>query len=89
MNDALRRSRRTLLVLTPNALNSRWVGEEWTAALKQERLVPVRVVAFDPTALLGTRAYINLAGLGEQVGGVGKTQLAVEHAYRHGNESHK
>ena len=65
MDAALQDSSRTLLVLTPAALSSRYVREEWTTALNQERLVPVRVVDFDPGGLLGTRSYIDLVGLDE------------------------
>ena len=65
MDEALQGSGRTLLVLTPAALSSRYVREEWTAALQQERLVPVRVVEFDPAGLLGARSYIDLVGLDE------------------------
>ena len=65
MDDALQESGRTLLVLTPAALSSRYVREEWTTALQQERLVPVRVVDFDPKGLLGPRSYVDLVGLSE------------------------
>ena len=65
MDEALQGSGRTLLVLTPAALSSRYVREEWTTALQQERLVPVRVVKFDPARLLGPRSYIDLVGLDE------------------------
>lgn len=59
-------SGRTLLILTPAALDSRYVREEWTATLKQERLVPVRVEECDPEGLLGTRAYIDLVRFEEE-----------------------
>ena len=59
------RSGRTLLVLTPAALKSHYVREEWTTALNEERLVPVRVVDLDPGGLLGARSYVDLVGLDE------------------------
>lgn len=65
MDSALKETDRTLLILTSAALDSRFVHEEWAAALKQERLVPVRVQKCDPAALLSTRAYIDLVGLEE------------------------
>ena len=65
MDTALKASGRTLLVLTPAALDARYVREEWTAALKQDSLVPVRVQDCDPEGLLGVRAYIDLVGLEE------------------------
>jgi len=66
MDNALKAAERTLLVLTPDALASRFVREEWTTALRQERLVPVRVRECDPEGLLGTRGYIDLVGLDEK-----------------------
>ena len=38
MDEALTDAGRTLLILTPEALRSRYVREEWTSALSQERL---------------------------------------------------
>ncbi len=67
MDRALETAERTLLVLTPEALGSRFVREEWTAALKQERLIPVRVRKCDPEGLLGVRSYVDLVGLDEEI----------------------
>lgn len=66
MHAALQAARHALLILTPQALDSRFVGEEWTAALAEERLVPVRVQQVDPRGLLGPRVYVDLVGLEEK-----------------------
>ena len=66
MDKALKTAERTLLVLTPAAVASKYVKMEWTAALNESQLVPVRVVDFDPDGLLSTHAYIDLVDLAEE-----------------------
>ena len=75
MDTALEEAGRTLLILTPDALSSHFVRKEWTTALKQERLVPVRVQECNPKGLLSTRAYIDLVGLEEEAA---RTRLLAE-----------
>ncbi len=65
VHQALKDTGRTLLILSPDALKADFVQEEWTAALKQNRLVPVRVREVEPEGLLGPRSYIDLVGLDE------------------------
>lgn len=65
MHEALRRSERTLALLSPDYLKSKYCTMEWQAALKEERLVPVRVRECDVGGLLGPIAYETLHGIDE------------------------
>jgi hypothetical protein len=62
MDEALRGSGRTLLVMSRAALEARYVKDEWTAAHKHDRLTPVRIEDFDVEGLLGPVAYIDFVG---------------------------
>ena len=73
MHTAVQRAGRTLAVLSPAYLDSSDFGEaEWRAAFAADpsgegrRLIPVRVAECRPEGLLGTRVYVDLAGLGER-----------------------
>jgi len=71
MDRALTTCRHTIGVLSPDYLASVFTRAEWTAAYRQTLLgkprgfIPVRIVACDLTPLLGTLAYIDLAGIEE------------------------
>ena len=69
MDEALHRTRHTLLILSPAYLLSAMTEAEWRAGFAadpagiQRRLVPVRIEACQPTGLLADRVYVDLVGL--------------------------
>ena len=71
MDQAARRARRTLGVLSASALQAPYVRQEWAQRLatdpigEQRELVLVRVEPCDPAGLLGPVVYIDLVGLDE------------------------
>jgi hypothetical protein len=71
MDRAARRARRTLGVLSPQALQAPYVQQEWAQRLaadptgEQRALVLVRVEPCEPGELLGSAGYIDLVGLDE------------------------
>jgi tetratricopeptide (TPR) repeat protein len=71
MDQAARRSRRTLGILSANALQAPYVRQEWAQRLaadptgEQRALVLVRVEPCEPEGLLGPVVYIDLVGLDE------------------------
>ena len=71
MDQAARRARRTLGVLSPKALEAPFVRQEWAQRLatdptgEQRELVLVRVQPCEPEGLLGPVVYIDLVGLDE------------------------
>jgi tetratricopeptide (TPR) repeat protein len=71
MDQAARRARRTLGVLSPQALQAPYVRQEWVQRLatdptgQQHALVLVRVEPCEPAGLLGPVVYIDLVGLDE------------------------
>jgi TIR domain len=69
MHNAIRQADRVLAVLSPDYLESAYATEEWTAVWapsgRSDRLLPVRVIACEPTGLLASRSYIDLVGLDE------------------------
>jgi len=71
MDDALRRTRHTLLILSPAYLLSAMTEAEWRAGFAadpsgiQRRLVPVRIEACQPAGLLADRVYVDLVDLEE------------------------
>ncbi|WP_051467407.1 TIR domain-containing protein [Pseudofrankia saprophytica] len=70
-NQRVSTARRTLVVLSPDALDSRELVAQWEAAFSADplgedrRLVPVVVRRCSPAGLLGGRVPIDLAGLDE------------------------
>ncbi|HVS00037.1 MAG TPA: toll/interleukin-1 receptor domain-containing protein, partial [Thermoanaerobaculia bacterium] len=60
---------RTLIVLSPDYLNSRFGEAEWTAAFRRDptgelgKILPVRVGEVEPPGLLRSIVYIDLVGL--------------------------
>lgn len=68
MHEASRRSKSTVLVLSPEYLQSEFGIKEWAAALrtdplgKQRKVIPVRVRPCDVEGLLGSIVYIDLVG---------------------------
>jgi hypothetical protein len=71
MDQAARRARRTLGVLSSRALEASYVRQEWAQRLaadptaKQRSLVLVRVEPCEPEGLLGPVAYIDLVEMDE------------------------
>jgi tetratricopeptide (TPR) repeat protein len=71
MDQAARRARRTLGVLSPQALQAPFVRQEWAQRLatdptgEQRALLLVRVEPCQPEGLLGPVIYIDLVGLDE------------------------
>jgi tetratricopeptide (TPR) repeat protein len=71
MDQAARRARRTLGVLSASALQAPYVRQEWAQRLagdptgEQRELVLVRVEPCEPDGLLGPVVYIDLVGLDE------------------------
>jgi tetratricopeptide (TPR) repeat protein len=71
MHRAARRARRTLGVLSPQALRAPYVWQEWAQRLaadptgERRALVLVRVEPCEPEGLLGPVVYVDLAGLDE------------------------
>jgi len=72
MNEAIKRSKRTIAVLSRNYTKSGFAQAEWISAFAKDPaghkglLVPVRVEAFDVEGLLRTIVYIDLIGLSEE-----------------------
>ncbi len=72
MHEAATKARRTIAVLSPDYLESRFTAPEWAAAFAQDStgaqalLVPVRVRECQPEGLLRQIVYIDLVGLDEQ-----------------------
>jgi hypothetical protein len=69
MQRAMEQARRTLIVLSPDFLASKFTAPEWAAAFAQDptgsegRLLPVRVRKCKPRGLLAQIVYIDLVGL--------------------------
>lgn len=69
MQRAIEGSRRTLLVLSPDFLKSKFTAPEWAAAFARDPtgsaslLLPVRVRACQPSGLLAQLVYVDLVGL--------------------------
>ena len=72
MQEAAAKAQRTIAVLSPAYLESRFTAPEWAAAFARDPtgskriLVPVRVRECEPTGLLPQIVYIDLVGLDEQ-----------------------
>jgi tetratricopeptide (TPR) repeat protein len=72
MQKAAAEAERTIAVLSPDYLKSRFTLPEWTAAFgsdptgEQRRLVPVRVRECDLGGLLPQIVYIDLVGIGSE-----------------------
>lgn len=68
MQQAATEAKRTIAVLSPNYLASKFTASEWAAAFAQDPtgkkrlLVPVRVKQVDLTGLLAPIVYIDLVG---------------------------
>jgi tetratricopeptide (TPR) repeat protein len=71
MDTAAKEAERTLLVLSPDYLGSRFAKAEWTAAFAKDptgekgTILPVRVREVELDGLLGQIVYIDLVGLDE------------------------
>ncbi len=68
MQQAATESKRTIAVLSPNYLASKFTAPEWAAAFAQDPtgekrlLIPVRVKPVDLTGLLTPIVYLDLVG---------------------------
>jgi TIR domain len=64
--------RRTIIVLSPQFINSKFTEAEWTSVFAKDPngelglLIPVRVAECKPPGLLHARIYIDLVGLSEE-----------------------
>lgn len=71
MQQAASQAERTIAVLSPSFLRSRFTPAEWAAAFAQDplgeqrKLIPVRVAECRPEGLLGQIIYIDLVGKDE------------------------
>ncbi|MCA1694638.1 MAG: TIR domain-containing protein, partial [Actinobacteria bacterium] len=72
MDVAARQAKRTIAVLSPAFLESRYCSAEWAAAFREDptgserKLVPVRVRECTPSGLLGQVVYVDVVGLRER-----------------------
>ncbi|MCI0387473.1 MAG: TIR domain-containing protein [Acidobacteria bacterium] len=72
MDEAVKRARQTIAVLSPKYLASDYCKQELAAAIrldptgKKRLLIPVRVHRCDPDGLLGPIVYIDLVGKGDE-----------------------
>ncbi|MGO8061424.1 toll/interleukin-1 receptor domain-containing protein [Rhizobium johnstonii] len=73
MQNAATTAARTIMVLSPNYLNSKMAAPEWASAFAQDpqglerRLIPVMVRKCEPGGLLPTIVQIRVVGLSEDV----------------------
>lgn len=71
MQEAASQAKRTLMVLSPDYLQSQFASPEWAAAFGQDpqgrdmKLVPVMVRSCQPTGLLTSIVQIRIAGMDE------------------------
>ena len=71
MDKAHARSRRTIVILSPDYLTSRFTAPEWAARFAEDAtsehdlLIPVRVREAEPQGLLRTIVYVDLANSDE------------------------
>ena len=71
MQEAASKAKRTLMVLSPDYLQSQFASPEWAAAFGQDsqgrdmKLVPVMVRTCQPTGLLTSIVQIRIAGMDE------------------------
>ena len=71
MQEAASKAKRTLIVLSPDYLQSQFASPEWAAAFGQDsqgrdmKLVPVMVRTCQPTGLLTSIVQIRIAGMDE------------------------
>jgi len=72
MDEAVRQTRGTVVILSPDYLNAKFTKAEWAAAFvndpegKARALIPIRVRECQPTGLLETIIHIDIVGLPEQ-----------------------
>src|SRR5215831_11962440 len=71
MDEAMRTTKRTIAILSPEYLRSRFTLPEWAEAFRRDPtgeyalLVPVRVRACEVDGVLGARVYVDLVGVEE------------------------
>ena len=73
MQNALKCSRKTIIVLSEDYLTSEYCQSEWAAVFsndptgKERKLIPVRVADVDPDGLLSTIIYIDIFQVSEDI----------------------
>lgn len=67
MQRASVEARRTIAVLSPDYVQSRWAEWEWAPALAQNRLLPVLVRKFDAEGQWAVAVYVDLVDVDEDV----------------------
>ena len=83
MQEAIEHSDRTVLVLSPDFLQSVFAAPEWAAAFAADptsakrKLLPVRVRECRPTGLLAQIIYVDLVGL-DQTAAANRLALSVD-----------
>jgi TIR domain len=71
MDEAVRASDKTVLLLSNNFLRSRFTPPEWAAAFvadptgSRHKIIPIKVAECDPEGLLRTLVHVDLVGLNE------------------------
>jgi tetratricopeptide (TPR) repeat protein len=66
IQKGLSEARHVLGLVSPAYLRSPWCTEEWTASLRDGKLMVALVAPCSPSGMLGTRPYVDLASLEEQ-----------------------
>src|SRR5450432_1858632 len=72
MNEASQTTKRTVIVLSPDFLDSKFAAAEWASAFVRDPtgqgaiLLPIRVRPCEPTGLLQAIVYVDLVGLEEE-----------------------
>jgi hypothetical protein len=72
MDEAIRLARRTLVLISPNYMESRWAALEWHAVLakdpthKKRLIIPLRVAQCEPDGLLRAIVYIDLVNKNDE-----------------------
>lgn len=72
MQNAIRTTNKTIIVLSKNYLNSCYTQPEWAAAFSADptsqhrKLIPIRVAPCEPTGLLSSIIYADIVSLSEE-----------------------
>ena len=73
MDNAAKKSDKTLVVLSENYLNAAFTQSEWATAFRadpkseQRKIIPIKVQECTPEGLLGSIAYVDVVGLEREV----------------------
>ncbi len=66
MDKATQIAKRTIVVLSPHYLESKYARDEWTVAFQQRKLIPIRIKSFNIVGLLSPIGYIDLIDQNEE-----------------------